>query len=274
MIQSKNKVEKCSNTLIIVFMALYLLSGLSLGVSLLTGNFAEIKEYTKIDCIYDTLNSIIAFAIMGIGLIILNSDKVDLYSNEYATSKQAFNLFFTFNILGAFLELFSMILKYFLYKEFSLYALVVLLVANVPVYILSYLFIRNHNVLSKDNDKRTNIVNLIIVYLLMSGACNIITLLITFIFGKIEFLPFIEREAITIVSAFIILVAYRLTNQQPEMLKDKKIVVEETKTNEIKDAVIVEENEKETNKNIELKNNNKRKQKTKNVEKNKDKKHE
>ena len=62
MIQSKNKVEKCSNTLIIVFMALYLLSGLSLGVSLLTGNFAEIKEYTKIDCIYDTLNSIIAFA--------------------------------------------------------------------------------------------------------------------------------------------------------------------------------------------------------------------
>lgn len=274
MIQSKNKVEKCSNTLIIVFMALYLLSGLSLGVSLLTGNFAEIKEYTKIDCIYDTLNSIIAFAIMGIGLIILNSDKVDLYSNEYATSKQAFNLFFTFNILGAFLELFSMILKYFLYKEFSLYALVVLLVANVPVYILSYLFIRNHNVLSKDNDKRTNIVNFIIVYLLMSCACNIITLLITFIFGKIEFLPFTEREAITIVSAFIILVAYRLTNQQPEMLKDKKIVVEETKTNEIKDAVIVEENEKETNKNIELKNNNKRKQKTKNVEKNKDKKHE
>ena len=49
MIQSKNKVEKCSNTLIIVFMALYLLSGLSLGVSLLTGNFAEIKEYTKIN---------------------------------------------------------------------------------------------------------------------------------------------------------------------------------------------------------------------------------
>ena len=44
MIQSKNKVEKCSNTLIIVFMALYLLSGLSLGVSLLTGNFAEIKR--------------------------------------------------------------------------------------------------------------------------------------------------------------------------------------------------------------------------------------
>ena len=87
-------------------------------------------------------------------------------------------------------------------------------------------------------------------------------------------MPFIEIEAITIVSAFIILVAYRLTNQQPEMLKDKKIVVEETKTNEIKDAVIVEENEKETNENIELKNNNKRKQKTKNVEKNKDKKHE
>lgn len=118
MIQSKNKVEKCSNTLIIVFMALYLLSGLSLGVSLLTGNFAEIKEYTKIDCIYDTLNSIIAFAIMGIGLIILNSDKVDLYSNEYATSKQAFNLFFTFNILGAFLELFSMILNTFYIKNF------------------------------------------------------------------------------------------------------------------------------------------------------------
>ena len=67
---------------------------------------------------------------------------------------------------------------------------------------------------------------------------------------------------------------HRLTNQQPERVKDKKIVVEETKTNEIKDAVIVEENEKETNENIELKNNNKRKQKTKNVEKNKDKKHE
>ena len=155
-------------------------------------------------------------------MLILNK-KVDIYKEEYATSKKVFNLFFTLNLSSAILSLLYLIIGYFVYDKFSLYSLFALLIAHIPIDIISYLYVKNHDILSTNNDKKKNVTNFIVIWLLISYTRTIIDLLLQLVFKMETFKEVLKDIGVSIVFILIIILAYKLSNRDRSVNEVKVI---------------------------------------------------
>ena len=192
--------------------AIYLLAGIQITIGLLTGNFTATKDFSRTDAVYNSIIYLTSAATMFIAMLILNK-KVDIYKEEYATSKKVFNLFFTLNLSSAILSLLYLIIGYFVYDKFSLYSLFALLIAYIPIDIISYLYVKNHDILSTNNDKKKNVTNFIVIWLLISYTRTIIDLLLQLVFKMETFKEVLKDIGVSIVFILIIILAYKLSNR-------------------------------------------------------------
>ena len=222
MIRNTNKVEKDSNIIYIFMAAIYLLAGIRIIIGLLTGNFTATKDFSRTDAVYNSIIYLTSAATMFIAMLILNK-KVDIYKEEYATSKKVFNLFFTLNLSSAILSLLYLIIGYFVYDKFSLYSLFALLIAHIPIDIISYLYVKNHDILSTNNDKKKNVTNFIVIWLLISYTRTIIDLLLQLVFKMETFKEVLKDIGVSIVFILIIILAYKLSNRDRSVNEVKVI---------------------------------------------------
>ena len=222
MIRNRNKVEKASNIIYIFMAAIYLLAGIQITIGLLTGNFTATKDFSRTDAVYNSIIYLTSAETMFIAMLILNK-KVDIYKEEYATSKKVFNLFFTLNLSSAILSLLYLIIGYFVYDKFSLYSLFALLIAHIPIDIISYLYVKNHDILSTNNDKKKNVTNFIVIWLLISYTRTIIDLLLQLVFKMETFKEVLKDIGVSIVFILIIILAYKLSNRDRSVNEVKVI---------------------------------------------------
>lgn len=202
--------------------AIYLLAGIQITIGLLTGNFTATKDFSRTDAVYNSIIYLTSAATMFIAMLILNK-KVDIYKEEYATSKKVFNLFFTLNLSSAILSLLYLIIGYFVYDKFSLYSLFALLIAHIPIDIISYLYVKNHDILSTNNDKKKNVTNFIVIWLLISYTRTIIDLLLQLVFKMETFKEVLKDIGVSIVFILIIILAYKLSNRDRSVNEVKVI---------------------------------------------------
>lgn len=257
MFKNKNIVTKASNGLLIFMFVIMTISLISVLTVLINGDTTLIEGYTKSDYVYNSIISGIYMIFSGLTLYILNK-RIDLYKDEYPVTKQVYNLFFMVAILGTIISVLSLITGYFVYKEFSFYSLLAVL-SEALIFILSYKYLSKNELLSLNNSKKTNIINLIIIFLLLEYSTGIIKVLLQLIFGLSKTVDSIKYLLLYLIGIGVVVLAYRMFSK----VKDKEVV--EVKK-EVK-VVSTKENKTETPKKKVTKVNTKKKTNTKKVNK-------
>lgn len=225
MFKNKNKVTKISNAVLLMFFVLSLLSCFSLIYSALTGNVTSIEGYTKENYLYDTILMGVYMIVSGILLILLNK-KFNIYKDEYPISKQLFNLLIVMGLFSTFILLSGIVIEYFVFNKFSIVPLLTVLFGYFPVYIISFIYVKNNEYFSVDNSTKTNVVNFIIIYLLMKYVINIILIIFELIFKTEDVMVLVKNLILTLIFLFAILLAKKLFD------KDKNKVIKKDEEEE------------------------------------------
>ncbi len=237
MFKDKNIVTKISNGILIVIFFLSLWSSLSIVSNLIKGTVVE--GYTISEYLYYAVQIFVYLILSGISLLILNK-KVNLYKDEYPLSRQIFNLFLLLSTIGMIVTISSLIVEHFIYNKFSFYVLTSILVGYLPIFVLGFIYVNKGEILSINNSKRTNIINSMVLYLLMTYTLNIILIVLQLLFKLKNFNNIFRDLIISIVGLVIVFVAYKLMNKNKDL--NQVVIKKETK------PVVLKEVKKKKNK--------------------------
>lgn len=224
MFKGRNVVTKISNGLLLFIFVIMFFSSVSSISTLISGSSSYLDGYSTSDYIYSAIVSVIYIIVTGIAILLLNK-KIDLYKEEYPVSRQIFNLFFALTMLGAVISFLMLVCDYFIYDDFSFYLLSEMIV-EAGLFILVYWYTLKGKILSKDNTKKMNIVNLIIIILLLEYVLGIFDLLIELVFKVSTMSEISNNLIIYAVGTCIVLIAYKLFNN------DKTKAINEIKMEE------------------------------------------
>ena len=206
MFKNKNKMTKISNAIFLGFGILALLSLLSI--------ITNIDKSTPVKDLYSNIVLMIIYIICSGIILWITNKKIDLYKEEYSISRQIFNLFVVISLMSAVLMLGVNILSYIFYKKFSLYSLLIELVCFIPIYLLAYKEVSKNKLLNKNNEKKTNICNLVIIILLMNYTSIIGSTLLQIVFNTVDIVLALKNILISFVWIAVILIAYKLINRE------------------------------------------------------------
>ncbi len=206
MFKNKNKMTKISNAIFLGFGILAFLSLLSI--------ITNIDKSTPVKDLYSNIVLMIIYIICSGIILWITNKKIDLYKEEYSISRQIFNLFVVISLMSAVLMLGVNILSYIFYKKFSLYSLLIELVCFIPIYLLAYKEVSKNKLLNKNNEKKTNICNLVIIILLMNYASIIGSTLLQIVFNTVDIVLALKNILISFVWIAVILIAYKLINRE------------------------------------------------------------
>jgi len=212
MFKNKNRVTKISNGILLVMFIMSSLSCISLISNLISGNIPEIEGYTEKDCLFDSVVMIVYSIVTGVTLLLLNK-KVNLYKEEYALSRQIFNLFIVLSLVSSIIVITSVISTYFVYNEFSLYNLSLVLFGYLPAYIISYFYVKNKDFLSEKNSKKTNVVNFLVIYMIITYSINVVSLMLQLILKLNDVILIIQNICISFIWICVVLIAYKMLNR-------------------------------------------------------------
>ena len=211
MIRNKNEATKISN---IFFIAIGFMSFLSL-MSLIFGGVEGIDGFNKNDYNYNIIMMAIYTALSVLTLYITNK-KINIYKDEYPVSRRIFNLFIAISIMSVIITFTSNILTIFFYDTFSWPALITLILGYIPAYTLAIKQVSKGELLSKDNEQKVNIANLVIIYLLMNYYVNAIMILSQMIFKTGEIITLIGGLCFSIIWMCVVMISYKLINKKEE----------------------------------------------------------
>lgn len=199
-----NKTAKVSNYFFFTLMIFSLMLILKLIVS---------KSVTGDDFIMNLVMYIVYFVFSGLILYLTNTT-MKIYSNEYPTSRNVLNLIFMIYTLGVVLLLTTLILNYLLKDNLSVYSLMVTLIGYIPVFIGGYLVTNNEKLLKRQNDKRTNVTNAIIIFIFMDYALNVVTCMLQMIFNVGDIAILVGNLCLSFIWMCVIVLAYMLLNKK------------------------------------------------------------
>lgn len=209
MLKKEDKIFKISNIIFTVIIVLSLLSILSL---LFTG-YKNVEGRTKIDY-FVNLVLLLMYLVSSILILYISNKKINFYKNEYSIPRKIFNLFVLISCLSIVMMFTTIILSKVFLNIFSWYSLLTILLGYIPIYVITYIEVDKDKLLSIDNDKKTNIGNLIIILLLMNYSINVIILMLQMIFEINDIMITLPSVCISFIWIFIILVAYNLINKK------------------------------------------------------------
>lgn len=219
MFKNKNEVTKISNVL---FIALLVLSILSI-ISFLFGGAGSIEGFSKSDY-YFNLVLLIIYSIASFIVLFLTNKKMDLYKDEYPLSRRIFNLFIVLLVMSMVITLSAEIFNYVFYKKFSWYSVITLIIGYVPSCLVAIKEVSKGKLLSTSNEKKINVANLLIIYLLMNYYLNSVMIIFKMLFKMDEITTLIPGLCWSFIWIVVIVISYRLINKKEEFIfKSKKV---------------------------------------------------
>lgn len=219
MFKNKNEVTKISN---ILFISLFGLSVLSI-ISLIFGGVDSIEGFSKNDY-YFNLVMLIIYSIASFIVIFLTNKKMNLYKDEYPLSRRIFNLFITLLVMSMVITLSAEVFNYVFYKNFSWYSVITLIIGYVPSCLLAIKEVSKGKLLSTSNEKKINVANILIIYLLMNYYLNSVSIIFKMIFKMDEITTLISGLCWSFIWIAVIVISYRLINKKEEFIfKQKKV---------------------------------------------------
>lgn len=219
MFKNKNEVTKISN---ILFISLFGLSVLSI-ISLIFGGVDSIEGFSKNDY-YFNLVMLIIYSIASFIVIFLTNKKMNLYKDEYPLSRRIFNLFITLLVMSMVITLSAEVFNYVFYKNFSWYSVITLIIGYVPSCLLAIKEVSKGKLLSTSNEKKINVANILIIYLLMNYYLNSVGIIFKMIFKMDEITTLISGLCWSFIWIAVIVISYRLINKKEEFIfKQKKV---------------------------------------------------
>lgn len=219
MFKNKNEVTKISNVL---FIALLVLSILSI-ISFLFGGAGSIEGFSKSDY-YFNLVLLIIYSIASFIVLFLTNKKMDLYKDEYPLSRRIFNLFIVLLVMSMVITLSAEIFNYVFYKKFSWYSVITLIIGYVPSCLVAIKEVSKGKLLSTSNEKKINVANLLIIYLLMNYYLNSVMIIFKMLFKMDEITILIPGLCWSFIWIVVIVISYRLINKKEEFIfKSKKV---------------------------------------------------
>lgn len=219
MFKNKNEVTKISN---ILFISLFGLSVLSI-ISLIFGGVDSIEGFSKNDY-YFNLVMLIIYSIASFIVIFLTNKKMDLYKDEYPLSRRIFNLFITLLVMRIVITLSAEVFNYVFYKNFSWYSVITLIIGYVPSCLLAIKEVSKGKLLSTSNEKKINVANILIIFLLMNYYLNSVMIIFKMIFKMDEITTLIGGLCWALIWIAVIVISYRLINKKEEFIfKQKKV---------------------------------------------------
>lgn len=217
MIRNKNEVTKISN---IFFIAIGFMSFLSL-MSLIFGGVEGIDGFSKNDYYYNIIMMAI-YTVLSVLTLYITNKKVNVYKDEYPVSRRVFNLFIVISIMSLLITFTSNIFTLIFYNTFSWPALITLVFGYIPAYAFAIKEVSKGKMLSKDNETKVNIANLVIIYLLMNYYVNAIMIISQMIFKTNEIITLIGGLCFSIIWICIVMISYKLINKKDIKLITKK----------------------------------------------------
>ena len=211
MLKNKNEVTKISN---IFFVAIGFMSFLSL-MTLIFGGVDSVEGFSKNDYNYNLIMMAIYTVLSAFTLYVTNK-KINVYKDEYPVSKRVFNLFIVISIMSVIITFASNILSIFFYDTFSWPTLITLVFGYIPAYTVAIKEVSKGEILSKDNEQKVNIANLVIIYLLMNYYVNLIMIIAQMIFRTNEIITLIGGLCFSIIWICVVLISYKLINKREE----------------------------------------------------------
>ena len=218
MFKNKNEVTKISNVL---FIALLVLSILSI-ISFLFGGAGSIEGFSKSDY-YFNLVLLVIYSIASFIVLFLTNKKMNLYKDEYPLSRRIFNLFIVLLVMSMVITLSAEVFNYVFYKKFSWYSVITLIIGYVPSCLVAIKEVSKGKLLSKDNEKKINVANLLIIYLLMNYYLNSVVIIFKMIFKMDEITTLISGLCWSFIWIVVIVISYRLINKEEFIFKQKKM---------------------------------------------------
>lgn len=213
MFKNKNEVTKISN---ILFISLFGLSVLSI-ISLIFGGVDSIEGFSKNDY-YFNLVMLIIYSIASFIVIFLTNKKMNLYKDEYPLSRRIFNLFITLLVMSMVITLSAEVFNYVFYKNFSWYSVITLIIGYVPSCLLAIKEVSKGKLLSTSNEKKINVANILIIYLLMNYYLNSVSIIFKMIFKMDEITTLISGLCWSFIWIAVIVISYRLINKKEEFI--------------------------------------------------------
>lgn len=219
MFKNKNEVTKISDVL---FISLFGLSILSI-ISFLFGGEGSITVSSKNDY-YFNIVMLVIYSIASFIVLFLTNKKVDLYKDEYPLSRRIFNLFIVLLVMSMAITLSAEMFNYVFYKEFSWYSVITLIIGYVPSCLVAIKEVSKGKLLSTSNEKKINVANLLIIYLLMNYYLNSVLIIFKMIFKMEEITTLISGLCWSFIWIAVIVISYRLINKKEEFIfKQKKM---------------------------------------------------
>lgn len=217
MLRNKNEVTKISN---IFFIAIGFMSFLFL-ISLVFGGVDGIDGFNKNDYNYNIIMMAI-YTILSVLTLYITNKKINIYKDEYPLSRRIFNLFIAITIVSVIITFSSNILTIFFYDTFSWPSLITLALGYIPAYTFAIKEVSKGELLSKDNEQKVNIANLVIIYLLMNYYINAIMILSSMLFKTGEIVTLIGGLCFSIIWMCVVMISYKLINKKEEFTFIKK----------------------------------------------------
>ena len=218
MLKNKNEVTKISN---IFFIAIAFMSFLSL-ITLIFGGVESIEGFNKNDYNYNLIMMSI-YTILSVLTLYITNKKVNIYKDEYPVSRRVFNLFIAMSIMSVIITFTSNILTIFFYDTFSWTTLITLIFGYIPAYTLAVKQVSKGSMLSKDNEQKVNIANLVIIYLLMNYYVNAVMIISQMIFKTEEFITLLGGLCFSVIWICVVMISYKLINKKEiKLITNKK----------------------------------------------------
>ena len=211
MLKNKNEVTKISN---MFFIAIGFMSFLSL-ITLIFGGVDSVEGFNKNDYNYNLIMMAI-YTVLSLLTIYITNKKVNVYKDEYPVSRRVFNLFIAISIMRVIITFTSNILNIFFYDTFSWTTLITLVFGYIPAYLFAIKQVSKGELLSKDNEQKVNIANLVIIYLLMNYYVNAIMIISQMIFKTSEIITLVGGLCFSIIWICVVMISYKLINKKEE----------------------------------------------------------
>lgn len=242
MFKNKNRVTKFSNFLFIFIFLVSVMGAINFAIDLSKGSF--LTGYTRSDYIYNLVSSIAYSLISGI-ILFLSNKKMDLYKDEYPLTKQIFNVINIVMVFALVTSLISLISGQFIYNKFSFYALFGYLFGLVII-IGSYFYAEKLNMLNMENDKKTNIVNFIVIILFREYVYDFIVTILQLIFKQGKVLSVTKNMILYLIGMCVVFLAYKLF----EKSRSKEQHIEKKEVKVIKNENLTTKNKKSKKKGV------------------------
>lgn len=205
MFKNKNRITKVSNA---IFLTIIVLASVSL-ISLIsnTGDIPRADLYSNMILmgLYILFSAIVLF---------ITNKKIDLYKDEYSTSRHIFNLFTILSCMSIVLMICISILSNIFYEKVLLYPIIIESILFAIIYLIAYKEVSKDKLLNKNNEKKINISNILVVILLINYTSAIVATILQMLFNMVDIVPALKDICISLIWIAVVLIAYKLINEK------------------------------------------------------------